>query len=56
MIELEEATGELETNVEQVKVNGIMDDNAMVINLLCSLDSDHDNDEMSDDSVQILLL
>jgi hypothetical protein len=55
-IELEEATGELEISVAQVQVNGIMDDDVMVIDLLCSLDSDDDNYQMSDDDVEILLL
>jgi hypothetical protein len=55
-VELEEATGDLKTNFEQVQVNGIMDDDAIVIDLSCSLDSDDDNDEMSDDDIEILLL
>jgi hypothetical protein len=50
-VELEEATRELETNAEQVQVNGIMDDYFMVIDLICLLDSNNDNDEMSDDDV-----
>jgi hypothetical protein len=32
---LEEATGELEINVEQLQINGIMDDDTLVIDMLC---------------------
>jgi hypothetical protein len=55
-VELEKATGELETNVEHVQVNGVLDDDAMVIDLIVPMYRDNDNDEMSDDDVGILLL